>query len=92
VNGKRQAKAVAVYGLSRKVGVVTPPDALTPPCGLCRQFLHEVAELSSTDMTVILVTASQESAEVMKLSELLPLAFGPSSCGLDISKYVPKEN
>jgi cytidine deaminase len=89
-NGKRAAVAVAVYGASSKPGVVMPADAVCPPCGLCRQHLNEVAELSGADLDLILVAGDRKRARVCKLSELLPLPFGPASFGVDLTRYKPK--
>ena len=53
-------------------------DVVTP-CGRCRQVLHELAELGATD-PVVYCCGPQEVRE-MRLSELLPAAFGPGSLG-----------
>lgn len=86
--GKRRATAVAVYGRSMRPDA-PPPSATSvcPPCGICRQFLYEVAQLSEVDMDVVLVTANGEQAKVVKLSSLLPDAFGPKDLGLDLSAW-----
>lgn len=63
--GKREIHAVAV------VGDETDP---TPPCGGCRQVLHEFGP----EMLVICESAGGRRAEWV-LSALLPSAFGPSS-------------
>jgi cytidine deaminase len=59
-------EAVAVVGDS--------PEAVTP-CGRCRQVLNELADLGGTD-PVIWCAGSDEVVE-LKLSDLLPRAFGP---------------
>jgi cytidine deaminase len=56
------------------VAVVGPGQTLTP-CGRCRQVLSELAQLGSTDPQV---WCGEGGAE-MRLSELLPHAFGPDS-------------
>lgn len=48
-----------------------------PPCGRCRQVLNELAGLGGTD-PVIWCGRGEDILEV-KLSELLPHAFGPDS-------------
>lgn len=45
------------------------------PCGRCRQVLNELAELGGTDPRILCV-GNDEVREV-KLSDLLPHAFGP---------------
>jgi cytidine deaminase len=63
--GKREIRAVAV--------VAAEADP-TPPCGGCRQVLHEFGP----EMLVISESSSGRRAEWV-LSALLPSAFGPSS-------------
>ncbi len=59
--GERVIRAVAIY---------TETEKPTWPCGACRQVLLEFAE---DDMDVI--SATGDSVEVKKLSELLPEGF-----------------
>lgn len=91
-NGKRAAVAVAVFGQSANPAVRMPADAVCPPCGLCRQHLNEVAELSNCDIQLILVAGDKKRAQMIKLSEILPLPFGPSHFGVDLAKYKPVNN
>jgi len=58
------------------VAVVGPDRTLTP-CGRCRQVLAELARLGGTDP---LVWCGEDGPE-LRLSELLPHAFGPGSLG-----------
>jgi cytidine deaminase len=64
--------AVAVTG--RKAGNAY---AMVTPCGRCRQVLSELAQLGGTD-PVIWCAGGDEVLE-LRLSELLPHAFGPAS-------------
>jgi len=64
--------AVAVVG-----GSDGQPGGVVTPCGRCRQVLHELAALGGTDPLIIAVGA-HETVE-MRLSALLPLAFGPAN-------------
>ena len=69
--GVHSFTAIAVAG--GKAG--EPAHGICTPCGVCRQFLYEFC---SPDLTVYM--AKSETEYVKKsLSELLPLAFGPSS-------------
>ena len=54
----------------RRIVVVAPPDAPTPPCGACRQLLWEFAG----DLEVILANLSSETAR-HRIGELLPQPF-----------------
>jgi cytidine deaminase len=67
-------EAVAVIG--GKAGTVGAGDPVTP-CGRCRQVLNELAQLGASDPAVWCV-GEREVLE-LRLSELLPRAFGPAS-------------
>ena len=54
----------------RRMVVVAPPEAPTPPCGACRQILWEFAG----DLELILANAKGETGR-HKMSELLPQPF-----------------
>ena len=77
---ERTAVAKAVSEGARAftaVAVVGPEDDLPcPPCGACRQILHELGR----DMVVVMGDAGGAARE-MKLSELLPGAFGGERLG-----------
>ncbi len=65
--GNHNIVAVAVAGSS---------SGKCTPCGVCRQFLYEFAP----DMTLLSCDKDGEYVE-HKLSELLPVGFGPKSLG-----------
>ena len=81
------AETVAVakaFGEGRRgglieVAVTASGDDLVTPCGRCRQVLHELADLGGTDPLVYCCGPSE--VREMRLSELLPAAFGPGSLG-----------
>jgi cytidine deaminase len=54
----------------RRIAVVAPPDAPTPPCGPCRQLLWEFAG----DIEVILANLQGETGR-HRIAELLPQPF-----------------
>ena len=54
----------------RRIVVVAPPDAATPPCGPCRQLLWEFAG----DIEVILANLKGETGR-HRIGELLPQPF-----------------
>jgi cytidine deaminase len=64
--------AVAVLG-----GVGGRVDAAISPCGRCRQVLNELAAQGGTDPLVICV--GEHEVVEMRLSVLLPNAFGPAN-------------
>ncbi|MEJ5978037.1 cytidine deaminase [Novosphingobium sp. PS1R-30] len=66
--------AVAVIG-----GKPGGAPATVTPCGRCRQVLNELAQLGGTD-PVIWCAGGAEVLE-LRLSDLLPHAFGPANLG-----------
>lgn len=91
--GKRRMKAVAICGSSRKAEVraATPADVTCPPCGICRQGLVEVMHLSERDLDLVLITADQKRAKVVKLTTMIPDSFGPKDCGFDIKALLGEQ-
>ncbi|WP_310531747.1 cytidine deaminase [Novosphingobium sp.] len=69
-----QLEAVAVIG--GKAGAVGSGDPVTP-CGRCRQMLNELASLGGNDPLVW--CAGEAEVLEMRLSDLLPHAFGPGA-------------
>jgi cytidine deaminase len=59
------------------VAVAGPEHTPVTPCGRCRQVLNELAALGHSD-PMVLCCGSDEVREV-RLSALLPQAFGPDS-------------
>lgn len=75
------AETVAVakaLGEARRGGLlaiaVTGPAGAITPCGRCRQVLSELAQIGGTDP---LVWCGEDGPE-LRLSDLLPHAFGPA--------------
>ena len=59
------------------VAVTGPGTDPITPCGRCRQVLNELAALGGTDPLVFCVGPAE--VRRLRLSELLPAAFGPAS-------------
>lgn len=59
------------------VAVTGPGAEPITPCGRCRQVLNELAQLGGTDPEVLCVGPGE--VRRVRLSELLPDAFGPAS-------------
>ncbi|QZD96331.1 cytidine deaminase [Qipengyuania gelatinilytica] len=72
-----KAMADGVRGGLEAVAVTGPGDAPITPCGRCRQVLNELAQLGGTDPLILCVGPNE--VRRVKLSELLPDAFGPAS-------------
>lgn len=79
------AMALGARGGLLAVAVIGGPDgavgagAPVTPCGRCRQVLNELAALGGTDPVIWCVGADQVLE--LRLSQLLPHAFGPDSLG-----------
>jgi cytidine deaminase len=52
---------------------------LVTPCGGCRQSILEAAHLSGLDVEVVSSNGDGTQVTVMKISELIPLGFGPAN-------------
>ena len=72
-----KAMAEGVRGGLEAVAVTGPGDLPITPCGRCRQVLNELAQLGGTDPEVLCV--GPDTVQRVKLSDLLPHAFGPAS-------------
>jgi cytidine deaminase len=58
-------------------GAAIAGGPMLSPCGRCRQVLSELAQLGGTDPMVY--CADGDTPRDVRLSQLLPLAFGPAS-------------
>tara|TARA_A100001391_G_scaffold172761_1_gene134403 strand:+ start:378 stop:782 length:405 start_codon:yes stop_codon:yes gene_type:complete len=72
-----KAMADGVRGGLEAVAVTGPGTDPITPCGRCRQVLNELAQLGGTDPEILCVGA--EEVRKLRLSDLLPHAFGPAS-------------
>ena len=69
--GKTSFKAIAIAGGADRI-----PDALTSPCGVCRQVMMEFCD---PDAFRIILGRSEGESKVYLLRELLPEGFGPNN-------------
>ncbi|MFA6219659.1 MAG: cytidine deaminase [Erythrobacter sp.] len=72
-----RAMADGVRGGLERVAVSGPGAQPVTPCGRCRQVLSELARLGGTDPEILCVGPG--SVTRLRLSQLLPHAFGPDS-------------
>ncbi|MBO6527754.1 cytidine deaminase [Erythrobacter sp.] len=72
-----KAMADGVRGGLEAVAVTGPGADPITPCGRCRQVLNELAQLGGTDPQILCV--GPEDVRRLRLSDLLPHAFGPAS-------------
>ncbi len=80
-NAVAKAMAAGVRGGLLAVAVVSGAGPMLSPCGRCRQVLSELAQLGGTDPLVFGADggADGDDSPGVRLSVLLPLAFGPGS-------------
>lgn len=77
----RDVAEVAVVGGAIVGGRISGTSPVTP-CGRCRQVLNEAAQLGGRDLVIHCAGAEGEEVLTLRLSELLPHAFGPADLGL----------
>ncbi|WP_353229400.1 cytidine deaminase [Novosphingobium sp.] len=76
-NASQQGHRAGLVAVAIAGGPLGVPGAVVAPCGRCRQVLAELASLGHTD-PLIIATGAHETVD-MRLSALLPLAFGPAN-------------
>ena len=54
-------------------------DQVVTPCGGCRQSILEAAQLSGNDVEMISSSGDGAQVDVRRISDLLPLGFGPDN-------------
>ena len=71
---KRHLKSIAVIaGNSNKNALIISP------CGICRQLIFESSQISEIDIEILMSSSDCSEVIISKISELLPLAFGPKN-------------
>jgi len=71
MDGQRDFSAIFISGGAHDV-----PDDFCPPCGVCRQVMREFCNPDEFDVFLV---KSEDEVRQYKLSELLPLSFGPEN-------------
>ncbi|MFA7702771.1 MAG: hypothetical protein WCX80_04950, partial [Patescibacteria group bacterium] len=61
---------------------------VSAPCGSCRQMIYEFAQLAREDIEIIMVNTKKTKIITAKISELLPMAFGPLDLKVNLKKYL----
>ena len=67
----------------RAIAVVGGPSPesggeIVTPCGRCRQMIYEAGQVSGTDIAVLCSNADLSRVMKVRISDLLPFAFGPA--------------
>lgn len=79
--GLGKVARVAVAGGRRRADGSLTGSAVVTSCGACRQSIHEAAQVADRDIEVIFANGDGGEVTTMKISQLLPLAFGPKALG-----------
>jgi cytidine deaminase len=81
--GKRYYKAIAVIGGSETADSENP----ITPCGACRQFIYDFAQIADKDITIICSNTKKDKILITSIKELLPHPFGPKDVGQDLERF-----
>jgi cytidine deaminase len=76
--GLSRVRRIAVAGGHVRQSVLAG-QAVVTPCGGCRQSILEAAHIAGVDVEVIAANGGGDEVRVMRISELLPLGFGPAN-------------
>ncbi|MFZ6014933.1 MAG: cytidine deaminase [Patescibacteria group bacterium] len=79
VAGETRFSDLAIIAKSNGFGT----KDVTAPCGMCRQVLYEFASLHDQELTILLATLHLRKIVMVRLSDLLPQAFGPRDLGFN---------
>lgn len=77
----RQVVEIGIIGGVLADGAISG-SAPVRPCGRCRQVLTEAGQLAGRELIVHCASADGATLETHRLSDLLPLPFGPADLGL----------
>jgi cytidine deaminase len=78
--GETKVKTIAIIGKGDDFNT----EDVVAPCGVCRQVIYEAAQRSNHDIEIIMSNTVSDKVIVSKISDLLPLAFGPKDIGIEI--------
>jgi cytidine deaminase len=81
-NSKGDFQIVKLAVVGHKFSVPVSYDRIVTPCGRCRQLIYEASQISKIDIGVFCCSGDLSEIVEMKISELLPAAFGPDDLGL----------
>ena len=76
--GLDRVKRIAVAGGRVENGALAGEQVVTS-CGGCRQSILEAAQLSGSDVEMISSSGDGAQVDVRRISDLLPLGFGPDN-------------
>ena len=78
--GETKIKTIAIIGKGDDFNT----EDVVAPCGVCRQVIYEAAQRSDYDIEIIMSNSLSDKVIISRISDLLPLAFGPKDIGIEI--------
>jgi cytidine deaminase len=81
--GHKGFKRIAIIGRGAKA----PTTEVLSPCGVCRQMIMEVSQISKKNIEVIMSSTNMKKIVTATIQELLPLGFGPDNLGLNVQRF-----
>jgi len=72
--GEVDILAIAVVGGA----ALESSGEIVTPCGRCRQMIYEAGQVAGTDIAVLCANADLSRVMKVRISDLLPFAFGPA--------------
>ena len=79
----RMYRAIAITGAHEN----GPVDDPVTPCGGCRRFIYDFAEIKGSDIEIICANTRMDKIYLSSIYELFPLPYGPRNCGQDLSRF-----
>jgi len=77
--GLAKVARIAVVGGRLAADGALAGSAVVTSCGACRQSIHEAAQVADRDVEVVFANGDGGEMLAMRISQLLPLAFGPET-------------
>jgi cytidine deaminase len=68
------------------IAVTSNKEEPIRPCGMCRQYIGEFAQVSEKNIKIIMLGSNGSSVE-SSINELYPDSFGPADLGINLDKY-----
>ncbi|MFT4311593.1 MAG: cytidine deaminase [Candidatus Woesearchaeota archaeon] len=81
--GIREITKIAIIAKSENSNT----KEVTSPCGVCRQTIYELSQISNTNIEIIMSNTDMTKIVKSTINELLPMAFGPKDLAVNLEKY-----
>ncbi len=68
------------------IAVTSNKEIPIKPCGMCRQYIGEFAQVSQQNIKVIMLGSNGDEIN-SSIEELYPDSFGPADLGINLDRY-----